>query len=38
MFALGTFARGEGEAFAGLVVDERVHDLGPGHDDPRAVP
>ncbi len=29
MFALGTFARGEGEAFAGLVVDERVHDLGP---------
>ncbi len=29
MFALGTFARGEGEAFAGLVVDERVYDLGP---------
>jgi 2,4-didehydro-3-deoxy-L-rhamnonate hydrolase len=29
MFALGTFARGEGGAFAGLVVDERVHDLGP---------
>ena len=29
MFALGTFARGEGEPFAGLVVDERVYDLGP---------
>ena len=29
MFALGTFARGESEAFAGLVVDERVYDLGP---------
>ena len=29
MFALGTFARGEDEAFAGLVVDERVYDLGP---------
>ena len=30
MFALGTFAHGEGEPFAGLVVDDRVFDLGPG--------
>jgi 2-keto-4-pentenoate hydratase/2-oxohepta-3-ene-1,7-dioic acid hydratase in catechol pathway len=29
MFALGTFAHGGGEAFAGLVVEEQVYDLRP---------
>ena len=29
MFALGTFAHGASEAFAGLVVEDRVHDLRP---------
>jgi 2,4-didehydro-3-deoxy-L-rhamnonate hydrolase len=28
-FGLGTFARGDGEPFPGLVLDERVHDLRP---------
>ena len=29
MFALGTFAHGERQTVAGLVVDDRVFDLGP---------